>query len=427
MNLRKSLLFLAGQFGLMGTVRFFFQWIVDFVHAPPAESEGPPLFPVALVGMVLLAFKVLDAVSDPVAGLAADRWVASGRKRHTLLYFTFMLPPIGLTLVFSPTHAMTPGLRWALLIFGMITFFFGYTAFAIPFWSLVEDYSQRDPKARSRLSTLLGLGTLIATTVAFVITPILVDAYGFAVAGMTMAALSLCLMPCAFRAAPDDMAGPEKRQRIPGSRDLIKTVLKDRRYMAVLCVFAGSQMAFSILGAAAPFIAVNLLKGARSDVALILGPLIGAAIPCLAWTPKLSRRFGWERCIVVASVALGFVYFTTAVLGLFAIGSFIGTAVVLFAFSGPLSAVLLGLEGEAIASCAEKNGGQAVSLYFGAYNFATKSLNGVAIAYTAGLVALSDKGWGDTAIRLAGPSGGFCLLAGVVLYILFKPKAGGIR
>jgi glycoside/pentoside/hexuronide:cation symporter, GPH family len=422
MNLRQSLLFLAGQIGLMGTVRFFFQWVIDFVHAAPAGAEGPPLFPVALVGLALLGFRVFDAVTDPIAGLAADRWVAAGRERRTLLWFTFLLPAIGLAMVFSPTHAMTPATRWLLLIAGMFVYFVGYTFFAIPFWSLVEDYSRQDRATRARLSSLLGVGTLLATTIAFVVTPLMIERFGFRGAALVMAALALVLMPGGYFAAPPrPKKRPVPRAALP-SRALLATVFSDRHFLAVLCIFAGSQMAFSMIAAAAPFIAIDLLQGTRADVALILGPLLAVAIPCFALTPTLSRRIGWERAVVIASLLLGAIYLATAMLGVVAIGSLVGTAMVLFAAGGPMVAVLLGLEGEAVATCARDRDPRALSVYFGVFNFTTKTLNGVAIAFTGGLVALSAGDWGAAAIRLAGPSAACCLLLGVGLYFVLRPR-----
>jgi len=423
MTFKRYAFFLAGQLGLMGTVRFFFQWVIDFVHAPPAGLDGPSLFPVALVGLVLLAFRVFDAVTDPLAGMVADRWVAKGHQRRTLLWFTFLLPAIGLTMVFAPDHSMSPATRWAMLVAGMFIYFVGYTFFAIPFWSLVEDYAEQDQALRGKLSNLLGVGTLLATVIAFTVTPLLIDRFGFAAAGLTMAGLALLLMPGGYFAAPKTTTGVQKNKTYLPNRKLLAVVFSDRHYLAVLCIFAGSQMAFAIISAAAPFIAVELLQGSRADVALILGPLLVVAIPSFVFTPALSRRWGWERAIVVASMTLGVLYLATAMLGRVSIGSLTGTAMVLFSIGGPMVAVLLGLEGEAIATCAYQHERRAVSVYFGVYNFTTKTLNGAAIALTGGLVALSDGSWGVTAIRLAGPLAGVCLLAGVGLYALFQPRS----
>ncbi|MDP8223829.1 MAG: MFS transporter [Candidatus Lernaella stagnicola] len=422
MRAHQRLLFFAGQLGIMCTVRFFFQWIIDFTHAPPPGASAPPLFPVALVGLVLLGFRIFDAATDPVAGTFADRWVAAGRQRRSLLWFSFLLPGIGLAMIFAPYHGMSVGWRWTLLVAGMFVYFIGYTAFAIPYWSLVEDYATGDRKTRSSLSSLLGLGTLVATVIAFVVTPYIVDRFGFFAAALAIAVGAVILMPAAYFAAPAASRAERAPRRPRPSAALLKSALTDRRFLSVLCVFAGSQMAFTMLSAAAPFVAVDLLRGSRGDVALILGPLLLVAIPCFAGASRLSLRIGWERAVVGAGCGLCVIYFLTYLLGIVSIGSLLGTAILLYALAGPLVAVMLGLEGEAIATCARNRGGEAVSVYFGTYNFTTKALNGLSIAITGAMVALSDGSCGATAIRLTGPLSGGFLALGILLYFVLRPR-----
>ena len=72
----------------------------------------------------------------------------------------------------------------------------------------------------------------------------------------------------------------------------IISALKNRRFLALIALFGGSQMSFAIMTAAAPFIAQDLLGGSERDSAALMGPLIGAAIPFFFFVPKLQIRFG---------------------------------------------------------------------------------------------------------------------------------------
>jgi len=64
----------------------------------------------------------------------------------------------------------------------MFVFFIGYTLYAIPYWSLVDDYSRRadgtSSSQRATLSNVLCAGVLVATGVGFVASPNLVVSYG---------------------------------------------------------------------------------------------------------------------------------------------------------------------------------------------------------------------------------------------------------
>ena len=197
-----------------------------------------------------------------------DIWVKRGRQRRSLLWFTAPLPALGLILCFSPNADHSPELRWLILILGLLLFFIGYTLYAIPYWSLIGDYAQGDEQRRSRLSTLLGLGLLIATAVGFVVTPNLIDRYSYLNSATMIALLSIPLMIAPYFAVPyqdvesDSADEQEKNTSNEDFKSQLKNlfmVLKHRRFMSVICLFAGSQMSFTIMTAAAPFIAADLL------------------------------------------------------------------------------------------------------------------------------------------------------------------------
>jgi Na+/melibiose symporter-like transporter len=436
MGARKLIFFTLGQVGMMMLARFFFQWILDFAAAPD-EGTNEALFPAATVGAVLLGFRIFDGVTDPVAGLLGDRWVRNGRPRQQLLWTAFLIPSVGLTLTFAPTHAMPELTRWMFLLAGMFIFFVGYTFYAIPYWSLVDDYAGSDPAVRTRLSNLLGAGLLIATGLGFVGSPVLVEMLGYRDAGLIFAVAAIPLMTLPYFAAPDDTEGSDHTDDTnanaetdvgPSTRPLppstptglepLKLALTDVRFLAVIVLFGGSQMSLTIMTAAAPFIAVDLLEGSSGDVALLLGPLLATALPLMIFTPALSRRFGWRRAVVSATALLAVVYGGTGVLGGTLVVSPLVTAALLFACGGPMIAVLLGLEGEAITECARQRSPGVVSMYFGVYNFVVKALNGVAI-FAAGYLAQQARGaWGVEAIRAMSAAAGAVLLLGFAAYLL---------
>jgi Na+/melibiose symporter-like transporter len=317
--------------------------------------------------------------------------------------------------------------RWLFMASGMFVFFVGYTFYAIPYWSLVEDYGGEDVNERRVLSNLLGAGLLLATAIAFVVSPILVQRWGYLWASIAFAIPAAALMVLPYFACPGH---PTKRP--PGVCDehgrldwsTLTAALRHRRFMAVIVLFAGSQMSFTVMTSAAPFIAERLLGGTDADVARLLGPFLGTAIPFFLFTPWVSRRLGWEKAVVVASLLLGGVYAATSQLGHAIIGDAWLTAMLLFATGGPMAAVLLGLEGEAITECArERDASDAVSVYWGVYNFLVKALNGVAI-FVAGYLAelADDPAWGAGAIKSMSYVAGGMLVACVAVSFLMRAR-----
>lgn len=418
MTAGKRTLFFAGQLGLM----LLFRQLLTFLYDFAGEVQlGQVLLDVGLVGTVFLAFRIFDGVTDPIAGTLADRWVASGRARRGLLPLTFALAPLGLVLCFLPSHEMAAATRWITLTGGMLLFFIGYTVYGIPYWSLIDDYGQGDEAERERLSNLLGAGMMAATAVGFLVMPAVNEALGFLGAAIALAVAAGALMICPYWASPAGLGAPEPSGAQPGLRAMLAT-LQHRRFLAVILLIGGSQMSLTMMSAAAGALCVHLLAGSVGDIPLVMGPLIGAALPAFVFVPWLSRRYGWEQALTISAFVLGGLYLLIGfALGAEWFGSPKLTAAVLFGLGGPMIAVLLGLEGEAIARCANERDPGAVSIYFGAYNLIVKAANGLAFAITGGLLSLASQGWGSAAIRALPQVAGASLAVGAIGYLALRP------
>jgi len=418
------LLFFCGQVGMMSLARFFFQWITKFSTGSDGSSE---LLNGFAVGAILLGFRIFDGITDPIAGRLSDAWTRSGRARQQLLWISLLLPGIGLVITFLPNPTMPEWIRWFCAASGMFIFFVGYTFYAIPYWSLVGDYSNGDPKRKRILSNLLGGGMVVATGIGFVVSGSVIKAFGYVPAASMFAIGGAVLMAMPYFAAPKD-SKPKKRHSettppLPFWQSL-KLALSHRRFLALIALFAGSQMSFTIMTAASPFIAEDLLGGDKGDIAKVMGPLLLTAIPFFFLVPAVSRRIGWLKGMLYASLGLAIIYSLSGFLGQTVIGSPLTTASILFAFGGPMVALLLGLEGEGIVDCAEERGGGAqIGIYWGVFNFAVKTLNGIALLAAIMLATMTKaESWGNTAIRAMSFTAGTCLLGGILFYFLIAPS-----
>lgn len=434
MTFAQRLCFLAGQTGVMALMRFFVQWVVKFTEgkAPGAtdEIQGPVLFVAATAGAVFTIARVFDGLIDPIIGGWSDRWVARGKERRSLLAWSFFIAPVGLALLFSPTLDMGAAMRWALLLSGLLVFFVGYGLYGIPLWSLVDDYAGEDARERSTLSNLLGAGILLGVAIGSTVVPMAIKKLGYGMSAIVVGGACGALMILPYFSKPRGgdapLADPHAHEGVSLKRML--STLKDRRFLAVLLMFSGSQMALTVVSAAAPFVCASLLGGDEGDVSKLMTPFLGGAIPCFAAVPWFARRFGWERGMLYASIALSLVYVGIAALGKGVIGSPMTTAMILFGLGGPPVAVLLGLEGEAVAKCARETDPKSVSLYFGMFNLCVKALNGVALGLV-GLVVTFAHDHPDeaaAATRVMGIIAGGVLFAGVGLYFVVRPKAAPV-
>lgn len=416
--------FFAGQLGVMCLARFFFAWILRY--ADQRDAAGGALFVAATVGFVFLFARLFDGVLDPIIGSLSDRYAARGRDRSRFLWYSGWSVALGLVLSFAPGLEQAPVVRWSLLLGGFLVFFVGYTFYSIPLWSLVDDFGGDDRRERAIYSNLLGLGLLAAVAVVSVAAPPIIERHGY-----SRAALYFAIPAALFMLLPPLARPPGLAQRPPrpdvvaaheGGLGAMLGALKHRRFAAVLVLFCGSQMALTTVNVASPFIAERLLGGTEGDVAKLMGPFLGTALPCFALVPWVSRRIGWEKAMLGATLGLALVYAGVSGLGASLVGSPMTTAMIVFGAGGPMVAVLLGLEGEAVAECAREAGGERVSLYFGVFNMWVKALNGVATFTTGVLVTVSSAPeLRVLATRAMGMSAALMLLVGCGLYFVLRP------
>lgn len=432
MSWSQQLRFLCGQLGINLVVRYFFTWQLKFVDQPTAR--GTPLLDAGAVGAWFFGARIFDAVTDPLAGALCDRWVESGRQRSALLWYAFALPGAALVLIFSPQGSWSEGGRWGALLPGMFLLFAGYTFYAIPYWSLVRDYAASSADEQ-RNSEKLGVGLLLATGGVAILSPLCVARFGYLEGAVVFGVVGGALMLLPIGARPRSGGAP-RPQSTPAERSgplrRFGEALGHRRFAAVLALYCGSQMAFTVITAASPFIAVALLGGTEQDVARLMAPLMVTAVPSALFLVGPAARRGWQRAVTGASLGLAVVYAGAGALGRAVIGSPMTTAMVLFALAGPMVAVILGLEAKAIVDCAreqeQRAGGERTSLYFGVFNLVVKGLNGLASMCVGFLVSLSHRpGWETGAVRGMGLLAGGLLALGVLGYFALagrRPSAG---
>jgi len=412
MNAFAIVLYGAGQLGMMMLTRYFFQWIIRFADTGKDAPEGA-LFTASMVGALFFCFRIFDATIDPVMGALGDRWVASGRERRSMLWLAFLLPAVGLVMVFAPNYSMPHLLRWLLLFGGMTVFFIGYSLYAIPYWSLLEDYSRGHEGTRTVLSNTLGAGVLLATGVGFIVSPMLVDRFGFLSGAVIFGGVGTVLMALPYFASPPGVVA-HKAEELPSMWRSLGASLRHSRFLSVVLLFAGAHMSLTVMTSAAPYIAERLLGGTLKDVALLLGPFLGTAVPTFILVPRFSRKYGWEKATLVGAMVLSVAYLGAGLLGQGIIGTPMQTAMLVFAVAGPGSAFVLGLEGEAVAGCAARSTYKSTGMYFGVFNLVVQTMNGLALFLT-GILAEIDAKWAVRAMPMM--AGGMCVL-GIVIYFL---------
>lgn len=385
---RKYLFYFSGQLGLMLQMRFFFQWIIDFAGGG-ATPESLAIISTATLGFVLFLFRAFDAFTDPLSGMFSDYLVSKGSKRTSMLLYSAPILPIGLILCFSISSDYSLYQNWIVLLIGLVLFFTSYTLYCIPYWSLIDDFSAGDNRISSVLSSLLGQGLFTATAIGFVLTPVLITKYGYFHSALLIAIISfpLMILPVCSGFEIKEKKSTKKNEIKFSVKKIFSSLfepIRERVFFGILLYFIGSQMAFTILTALSPHYVIYILGENRSYVSYLMAPVILLAIITFLFIPKIMKKYEWERILHLSSICLGVMFVFSA---LITSGLFISIhlqSFIIFSLIGPLIALILGVEAFAIAKGGEQSG--RAGMYFGAFNFVIKGMNGVAL-WSAGVVS----------------------------------------
>lgn len=173
-----------------------------YIIVPTFYSETLGL-PLAAVGSALLLVRILDAVSDPLIGWAADRWRPGIGRRRAVFVLSLPLTSLACVMVFWPPA----GAGTSYLAFWGTALSLGYTATLLPYtaWGaeLAGGYAERSRIAAFREGMTL-VGTLVAIAVPFAVGVETADGvHGLAALGLLTAALLLMLGGLTAVAVPE--------------------------------------------------------------------------------------------------------------------------------------------------------------------------------------------------------------------------------
>jgi len=342
-----------------------------YVHLPKFYGDhlGVPL---AVLGGLLLALRLADALVDPLLGAWSDR----ARSRRQPIAWAMPVLAIGLFALFAPP--VRDG--WALLAWLGTALAFVYVAFSLATISHGAWGAElsTDPVERTRI-TAVREGLALAGVVAASVAPALLAGADGEAAGMRRFALAFVVVALACTAITLALApaAPMPAARGVPMREGIARALADPLFRRLLAVFVVNGTASAIPATLVLFFVADVLDaGNRQGLFLALYFVAGAAGMPL-WV-RASARFGKVRAWL-AAMALAIVAFVWAAL--------LGPGdVAAFALICVLSGLALGadlaLPPSLLADVVGRHGRmEATGAYFGLWTLATK-LN---LALAAGL------------------------------------------
>jgi len=273
---------------------------------------------IALVGFVLLAIRLFDAVSDPVIGALSDRTRSPfGRRRP---WIALGVPPlvIALYLLFSPPALSPDG---ALLWFGVGLFvvFLAWTAITVPYESLgvelTQDYDERTAILSLRDGALI-LGTILAAASPAIIQGVLGLGEGpdserakFRAVALTYAPLVvLACLACVWLVK--ERHGHRSSTALPSLRTL-GARLKNRPFRILLASYTIAAIGSNLPATLIPYYVDYVIGDPNVEQYLLLYFLTGVVL--LPFWVRLAKRVGkkpaWLAAAALNSLTFAGVFF----------------------------------------------------------------------------------------------------------------------
>ena len=310
-------------------------WGVRFAYALPAFAlavVGIPIYvyipkfytdvvgaDITLVGLVLLAVRLFDAVSDPVIGTLSDRTETRfGRRRPWIA--GAVLPLVAAIFFLFVPPALGPDAAVLWFGAGMFAVFLAWTAITVPYESLGPelsfDYDER--------TTILSLrdGALILGTVVAAASPALVegllgladDAAGerakFRAVAFSYAPLIIgaCLL-CAAVVRERDRSSVSAPSTNP-LRDL-RRLTGNRPFMILLASYTIAAIGSNLPATLIPYYVEYVIGDPDVEKFLLLYFVTGVALlPLWVWAAKrIGKKWAWIAAATINAGTFAGVFF----------------------------------------------------------------------------------------------------------------------
>jgi Na+/melibiose symporter-like transporter len=323
----------------------------------------------AAVGQALFLVRLVDAISDPVVGLLADRFRPRLGRRRVWFAAAALPTAIAAAMMLTPPDGAT---ATYLLLWGIVLSC-AWTAASIPYtaWGaeLARDYHGRTRIAAAREGTVV-IGVVVAIAL-----PVAVTSGGIADQAGGLAALALfVLVALPLSAALAVWLVPEphdtSRTRLALWASL-GHIVRNRPFVRLIAAFLLNGFANGLPATLFLFFVASVLEAPAYAGVLLLVYFVAGVAGIPLWL-RLSRRFGkhrtWCGAMIFACAIFAFVPF----LGPGDLWLFVGVCVLTGAAVGADLVLPPAIQADVIDVDTANSGDERSGLYFALWGLATK-------------------------------------------------------
>lgn len=330
----------------------------------------------AAVGAAMLAARVVDVLSDPLAGWLCDSYPTRFGRRKPWIAGGALLAACGLLALFMPPAGA--GIGW--LTGFTILLYVGWTFVAVPYtaWGaeLTRDYDDRARLAASREGLMLA-GILAAGAVPAVAASVgLAEAEGLAaVAWLAVLAGAPAIAVLLLR-VPEGRAAPPVRL----SRDSLRAAWHNRPFLRLVAAWFVNGAANGLPAVLFPLYLEHALGAGQTERGLLIFLYFLAGIAAMPLWLRLARRIGKHRAWVAAMALACAVFVWVPLIPPGAVDLFAVVCLLTGATLGADLALPPAMQADVVDLDTLRTGQHRAGLFFALWSMATKLALGLSAA-----------------------------------------------
>lgn len=388
------------------------------------------LIDTAVIAVMTLIWKVCDALSNPVMGMAMDKAFArshnpNGKFRPWMLRATPLVAVTAILVFTAPTLVDGAG-RLVVAFVSYLLYEAVYTMYNIPFGSLLSAMTGNDEE-RASLSSARGVGAMFGSIVPLVMFPIIIEAFqadpalGYA-GGVTVCAVIgfvCCLL--SYRFTEERHTAPAESASDPIRVTDIWVVLRRNKAFVAMCIHGVCQCVIQAVTSALSIYMYSDVLMAPTMMSVGSMAIMPVNLVFLLSAPKISRKIGLERMIrysLLISIGLYVLLFALHMAFPLNIWVHILLYAIAYGFTSVSNLMQWGLLGETIDYNEYLTGKRTEGSIYGTFNMLRRM--GQAIGGSLGVAVLGWIGY-DAAAANAGLVQSAATIVGIKVLCVLVP------
>lgn len=278
-----------------------------YVYAPKFYTDHVGLS-LGLMGVLLIACRILDAVQDPVLGYVSERFFARGAARRRAIFIALMAMTGGFALLFNPGWAEVLGLPAAAwFVLSLVVTFSAYSLMLINYYAygtmLTRDYLQQTRLSAWREGFSL-LGVLLASLLPVALTLKYDEVTAFAATSIALAALALLAFGI-FRASVPLAEAPVANE-VMTFGGMLRALAANRAFQWLALAYLINGIAASIPATSVLFYVQDVLKSPEITGLFLALYFVAGAASMPVWSRAIARmgkKRAWLASMLMAAGA----------------------------------------------------------------------------------------------------------------------------